>query len=126
MYEQSLYSVITPIKKNTISRLNKSKKWKYGYNKKNDIVVISKTGQIGQIIEIQNLCIALPPEPKTLKKGPNKWVVSDYPKELKNIKSIFDWQTYPEEFKAKWEGYIDEEFNRREKGYWFYNKGVPT
>ena len=126
MYEQNLVKVVEPVKHTTINRLNRSKSWKYGYNKENDIVVISKTGQIGQIIEIQNLCIALPPEPKTLKKGPNKWVVSDYPKELKNIKSIFDWQTYPDEFKAKWEGYIDEEFNRRENGYWFYNKSVPT
>ena len=126
MYEQNLVKVVEPIKFTTINRLNRSKAWKYGYNKEHDIIVISKTGQIGQIIEIQNLRIALPPEPKTLKKGPNKWVVSDYPKELKNIKSIFDWQTYPDEFKAKWEGYIDEEFNRRESGYWFYNKDVPT
>ena len=43
MYQQTLYSVITPVKKNTISRLNRSKKWKYGYNKEHDIVVISKT-----------------------------------------------------------------------------------
>ena len=126
MYEQNLVKVVEPVKFTTINRLNRSKAWKYGYNKEHDIVVISKTGQIGQIIEIQNLCIALPPAPKTLKRGPNKWTVSDYPKELKNIKSIFDWQTYPEEFKANWEAYIDEEFNRRESGYWFYNKDVPT
>ena len=126
MYEQSLVKVVEPIKLTTISRLNKSKSWKYGYNKEHDIVVISKTGQIGQILEIQNLCIALPPEPKGLKKGENKWVVEEYPKELKRIKSIFDWQTYPDEFKSKWEAYIDEEFNRRENGHWFYNKGVPT
>jgi len=126
MYEQNLVKVVEPIKLTTINRLNRSKSWNYGYNKEHDIVIISRTGQIGQIIEIQNLCIALPPEPKTLKKGPNKWTVSDYPKELKNIKSIFDWQTYPDEFKACWESYIDEEFNRREGGYWFYNKDVPT
>ena len=126
MYEQSLVKVVEPVKLTTINRLNRSKSWNYGYNKEHDIVVISKTGQIGQIIEIQNLCIALPPEPKNLSKGANKWAVSDYPKELKNIKSIFDWQGYPDEFKSKWETYIDEEFNRREQGYWFYNKNVPT
>jgi len=126
MYQQDLIKVVEPIKFTTINRLNRSKSWNYGYNKEHDIVVISRTGQIGQVIEIQNLRIALPPEPKTLKKGPNKWIVSDYPKELKNIKSIFDWQNYPDEFKAKWEGYIDEEFNRREGGYWFYNKNIPT
>ena len=126
MYEQSLVTVVQPIKLTTISRLNKSKSWKYGYNKEHDIVVISKTGQIGEIIKVQNLCIALPPVPKGLKKGANKWTVAEYPKELKRIKSIFDWQTYPDEFKSKWEGYIDEEFNRRDGGHWFYNKGVPT
>ncbi len=126
MHEQNLVKVVQPVKLTTINRLNRSKAWKYGYDKEHDIVVISKTGQIGQIIEIQNLCIALPPEPKSLKKGPNKWVVSEYPRELKNIKSIFDWQTYPDAFKSNWEAYIDEEFNRRDGGYWFYNKDVPT
>ena len=126
MYEADLVKVVEPIKLTTINRLNRSKSWEYGYNKEHDIIVISSTGQIGQVIEIQNLRIALPPQPKNLSKGANKWTVSDYPKELKNIKSIFDWQSYPDEFKSKWEAYIDEEFNRREQGYWFYNKGIPT
>ena len=52
MYKQTLYKVVTPIKLNTIARLNKSKKWEYGYNKEHDVVVISKTGQIGEIYEI--------------------------------------------------------------------------
>ena len=126
MYEQSLVKVVEPVKLTTISRLNKSRAWKYGYDKEHNIVVISKTGQIGEIIEVQSLRIALPPVPKDLKKGEDKWVVEEYPKELKRIKSIFDWQSYPDEFKSKWEGYIDEEFNRRENGHWFYNKGIPT
>lgn len=126
MYEQSLVKIVQPVKLTTINRLNRSKSWAYGYNKEHDIVVISRNGQIGDIIEIQNLCIGLPPAPKSLPKGSNKWVVSEYPKELKNIKSIFDWQTYPDQFKSKWEAYIDEEFNRRDGGYWFYNQGTPT
>jgi len=126
MYEQNLVKTVEPIKHTTLHRLNKGKKWKYGYNKEQDLIVISKTGQVGEIIDIQGLVIGLPPEPKNLSKGANKWVVQDYPNELKNIKSIFDWQTYPDEFKAQWEGYIDEEFNRRENGYWFYNNGKPT
>jgi len=126
MYEQSLVKTIEPIKLTTLHRLNKGKKWKYGYDKEHDIIVISHTGQIGEIIEIENLKIALPPVPKDLKKGENKWVKSDYPKELKSVKTIFDWQTYPDDFKSKWEGYIDEEFKRRDEGHWFYNKGVPT
>ena len=126
MYEQDLVKTVEPIKHTTLHRLNKGKKWKYGYNKEQDLIVISKTGVVGEIIDIQGLMVGLPPEPKNLSKGANKWMVLDYPKELKNIKSIFDWQTYPDEFKARWEGYIDEEFNRRENGYWFYNNGKPT
>ena len=57
MYEQSLVNVIEPIKKTTISRLNKGKKWKYGYDKEHDIVVVSKTGKIGEVVEIQGLRI---------------------------------------------------------------------
>ena len=64
MYQQKLYQVIEPIRSNTISRLNKSKKWKYGYNKEHDIVVISRTGMIGEVYEIQGLKIALPKKTK--------------------------------------------------------------
>src|SRR6056300_485464 len=124
-YQQTLYKIIEPIKRTTIHRLNKKKYWEYGYNKEHDIVVISKTGKIGDVYEIQNLKIALPLAEDVYSKD-NKWVPIDYPRELKNIKTIFDWQTYPEEFKNKWYGYIDKEFNRREKGYWFRNKGVNT
>ena len=126
MYEQSLYSVITPIRENTISRLNKSKKWEYGYNKEHDVVVISKTGQIGEIYNIQNLKIALPKAPSKIEKSINKWKLTEYPKELKAISSIFDWRELPEKVQEKLEPYIDEEFKRRDDGHWFYNKDVPT
>ena len=49
MYNQTLYSIIEPIKLNTIKRLNKLKKWDYGYNKEHDVIVIIKTRQIGDI-----------------------------------------------------------------------------
>jgi len=127
MYEQSLVKIIEPIKRTTISRLNKSKKWKYGYNKEHDIVVISKTGKIGEVVEIQNLRIALPLEPKGVYVHPkNKWVRQEYPKELSRIKNIFDWRDYPEEKKDQWYDYIDEEFKRRDEGFWFVNNGKPT
>ena len=91
MYEQTLYKIINPIKKTTLSRLNKGKKWKYGYDKEHDIVVISKTGKIGEILEIENLRIGLPLEPKGVHMHPeNKWVKTDQPKELERLKSIFD------------------------------------
>ena len=126
MYKQSLYSVIEPIKINTIKRLNKAKKWKYGYNKENDVIVISKTGQIGEVYSIQNLKIALPPAPKNINKENNKWTVQEYPKELSKLKTIFDWKDLPADFKNKWHVYIDREFTKRDEGYWFYNKGNPT
>jgi len=127
MYEQSLVKTIEPVKKTTISRLNKGKKWKYGYDKEHDIIVISKTGQIGEIVEIQNLAIALPKAPKNVfKHEKNKWVKMEQPKELSRLKNIFDWRNYPEESKEQWFDYIDEEFKRRDEGFWFMNNGKPT
>ena len=102
MYEQTLLKVIEPIKKSTISRLNKTKKWKYGYNKEHDLIVISKTGEIGEIYEIQNLAIALPKVKDVVKFEKDKWTYTPYPKELNRIKSVFDWEEYPLDFKEKW------------------------
>ena len=125
MYEQTLYKIIDHIKPHVIKRLNKSKKWEYGYNKEHDVIVISKSGQIGEVYEIQNLKIALPKE-KDVNKDYDKWQVHEYPKALKKIKTIFDWKQYPDDFKEKWYAYIDREFARRHEGYWFTNKGKAT
>ena len=130
-YKQTLYKVVEPVKLNVIKRLNKSKKWEYGYNKENDIVVISKTGTIGEILEIQGLKIALPKVPKEVYSA-NKdkvaqiWKRFEQPSDFKRIKTVFEWQEYPDDFKEKYYGYIDEEFKRREEGFWFMNNGVPT
>lgn len=126
MYKQTLVKTVTPVKPNVIKRLNRYNKWLYGYNKEHDIVVISKNGKIGDIIELQGLYIALPPVPKQVDNNNNRWVAQEYPKDLKNIKSIFDWESYPETFKSKWYDYIDKEFTKREEGHWFNNKNVPT
>jgi len=127
MYEQSLYKVLKDhIKPKVLKRMNRYSKWEYGYNKEHDIVIISKTGKIGEIYEIQNLKIALPEKNKTHKFETNKWEYTEYPKELKKIKSVFDWEEYPLDFKEKWYDYIDNEFTRREEGFWFYNKDVAT
>ena len=127
MYEQSLVKTIEPIKRTTISRLNKSKKWKYGYNKEHDIVVISKTGKIGEILEIQGLHIALPMLPVHVHTNEkNKWQKIEYPKELSRLKNIFDWRSYPEEQKEQWFDYIDKEFKYRDEGFWFKNNNKPT
>ena len=125
MYKQTLYKVIDHIKPHVIKRLNKSKKWDYGYNKEHDVIVISKTGQIGEVYEIQNLKIALPKENEVFTEA-DKWQTHEYPKALKKIKTIFDWKQYPDDFKEKWYAYIDREFARRHEGYWFTNKGKAT
>jgi hypothetical protein len=127
MYEQQLYKVLNNyIDSKTLNHKNKYKKWDYGYNEEYDVVVISKTGEIGEVYEIQNLKIALPKKHDVIKFDNNKWSYSGYPKELKKIKSVFDWEEYPLDFKEKWYDYIDKEFTRREEGFWFINKNVPT
>ncbi len=61
MYTQSLYYIDkTHIKPKTIKKNNRYKKWEYGYNEDYDVVVISKTGKIGEVYDIQGLKIALP------------------------------------------------------------------
>ena len=130
-YEQTLWKEIKDIvNPKILAKNNRFKKWEYGYNSDYDFIVISKTGKIGQIIEIQNLRIALPATDKSYKRSKNKaeqyWEKFEYPKELQRIKTRFDWEEYSVDFKEKWYEYIDEEFNRREKGFWFCNDGVDT
>ena len=127
MYEQTLYKILKDhVKPKVLKRTNRYKKWEYGYNQEHDMVVISKTGQIGEIYEIQDLKIALPKADNVHTFEDDRWRHSEYPKELSKIKSVFDWEEYPLDFKEKWYDYIDEEFNRREQGFWFYNKGLAT
>ncbi len=127
MYEQTLYKVLDNyIKPSTLKKKNRVKSWKYGYDEDHDMVVISKTGKIGDIYEIQNLKIALPAEFKTHNFKEKKWGKLDYPKELSRIKTIFDWKEYPEEFKEDWYDYIETEFERRDTGFFFSNKGKST
>ena len=58
MYKQTLYKVLhNHIKQKVIDRNNRYNKWQPGYNKEYDIVVISKTGKIGEIYEIQGLSL---------------------------------------------------------------------
>ena len=126
-YKQTLYRVVKDyIKPATIKKKNRYAKWNYGYNADYDVVVISKTGKIGEIYEIGNVMIALPKVENTKDLGDNKWQAVEYPKELKKIKSVQEWNTYPNTFREQWHPYIDEEFNRREEGFWFINKGKPT
>jgi len=127
MYEQTLYKVVKDhVKPKVLKRMNRYKKWEYGHNAEHDLIVISKTGEIGEIYNIQDLLIALPKEKDTVEFENDRWSYTKYPKELSKIKSVFDWEEYPLDFKEKWYDYIDKEFIRREEGFWFINKGKPT
>ena len=128
MYSQTLHKVLkNHIKLKVLNRNNRYKKWEYGYNQEFDMIVISKTGEVGEVYKIQNLVIALPKQSeKIIKFEDNKWQRTELPKAFKNIKTIFDWDEYDVDFKETWYDYIDKEFERREKGFWFYNKDKPT
>ena len=126
MYEQTLYKIIKDhVKPKVLKRMNRHKKWEYGYNEDHDMVIISKTGQVGEIYEIQNLKIALPLQTNIYEFEENKWTRFNYPKVLSKIKTVFDWREYPDDFKEKWYDYIDLEFKRREEGFWYINKDKP-
>ena len=132
MYTQTLIKTVKDhVKPALLKRNNRNKKWNKGYDSDHDMVIISSDGTIGEIVEIQNLKIALPAVPKEVykcsdEKEEQMWSRLDYPKELAKIKNVFDWQKYPTDFKEKWYEYIDKEFEKREKGFWFYNNGKPT
>lgn len=130
--QNNLYSIVrNHIPANTLSIKNKKASWEYGYDEKYDMIVISKNGTIGDIYNVNGLYIALPATPDNVysrdkKKENQYWQPFEYPRELDKIKSIFQWHNTPGEFKAKWVDYIEQEFDRRENGFFFMNNGIET
>ena len=95
IYEQTLYKELKDVvNPKILAKQNRFKKWEYGYNVEYDFVVISKTGKIGTIIEIQGLRIALPATSEPFKRSEKQeeqlWERFEYPKELQRIKTRFD------------------------------------
>ena len=128
---ESRWSQLMTLEKNTIptsvvKTKNKAKSWSYGYNEKYDVVVISKNGTIGSVYNIQGVRVAIPSQPKEIYSRHNKWVRKEIPKELSYLKTIFDWQKKDSDFKNQWVNYVEEEFNKRDEGYWFTNNDTPT
>jgi hypothetical protein len=114
-----------------IAKKNSSRTWLYGYNDTYDMVVISKTGQIGEIVRISGLAIALPLAPDECPQrhhsaSEQHWERRNLPKDLSKITSIFHWNEMSSDFKNRWVDYIEQEFDYREDGYWFMNNGKPT
>jgi hypothetical protein len=123
----SLYRVIDNyIPKGILKKKNRNRSWKYGYDEKYDVVVISKTGEVGEIYEINGLRIGLPKAPESLQRDNNKWEREEPPKAILKIQSIFQWNEHPNTFKAQWVDYIESEFDKREQGYWFVNNNNST
>jgi hypothetical protein len=119
------------VPKSVLTNKNKAKSWKYGYDSTYDLVVISRDGTLGEVIEIQNIKIGLPLAPKKClqrhsKKENQYWERRELPKELSKIQSIFQWNEKPKEFKNRWVDYVEQEFDYREDGCWFMNNGIPT
>lgn len=131
--EVELYRVLEDhIPKAKINQKNSQRAWKTGYDPDYDVVIISKDGTIGEIYRIQDkLNVALPKVgdevyKRSSKKSEQYWEREELPEELKKIKTIFQWNEKPKEFKAKWISYIEREFDRRENGFWFKNNGIDT
>ena len=130
--QNKLYSIVSDyVPGAVLSRKNSNKSWIYGYNEKYDLVVISKNGQIGEIMNISGLYVALPPAPKKCfqrseSKAEQYWERESIPKSLEKIQSIFQWNEMPAEFKNKWVDYIESQFDYREDGFWFMNNGQKT
>ena len=130
--QNNLYSIQKDfVSPSILSNKNRARSWVYGYDDKYDIVVISKNGQVGQIVNISGLNIGLPPVPEKVykrsdKKSEQYWQREDLPRELSKIQSIFHWNEMPSQFKDRLVDYIENEFDYRERGFWFMNNGEPT
>ena len=128
----SLFTTLKDVvPKSVLTNKNKAKTWAYGYDSKYDFIVISKTGEIGEVIIIQGLRIALPSAPKHCVQRHKKateqyWERQEIPKALDKIQSIFKWNEMATEFKQRWVDYVETEFDRRDDGHWFMSNGKPT
>ena len=131
MYIQTLYNVISDhLDDKKVKKNNKLKKYKYGYDKDLDCVIISKDGTLGEIYEIQGLKVGLPQIPESvdggkLKKDKQVFTKRERPESLSKIKTLYDFKQYPDDLKEKYYDYINGEFTRRDNGYWFMCNGTP-
>ena len=123
----SLYHIVeNVVPEKILKKRNAKQDWQYGYDKEYDIVIVSKDGTLGDIYNIQNLRVGLPAEPEKVNYKHNKWHVDELPKELSRIKTQFDWNRRDTAFKSQWVDYIEEEFKRRDLGFWFINNKIKT
>lgn len=128
---KELYTIVKGfLPKSVMTNKNKAKSFSYGYDEKYDLVVISRDGTLGDVININGVNIGLPKEKLTYVRDQDKskqhWKPFEYPAALKKIRSIFQWNDSPKDFKSKWIDYVETEFDRRDEGFWFKNNGIST
>ncbi len=102
-----------------------------GYETKG--IKIDPNGTEGDLLELHGLLVVLPKKPKRSEilfhekpKAMQMWQRIAMPEELQRIRSMDEWLEKPSEFRKKFRSYIEQEFQRRRDGVWFYNNGVPT
>ncbi len=102
-----------------------------GYESKG--IKIDPNGTEGEHVELHGLLMVLPKEPSKSEilfhDQPKKlqlWKRSPMPEEMRRIRSMDEWFEKPAEFRNKFRSYIEQEFQRRRDGVWFYNNGEPT
>ena len=96
-------------------------------------IKIDPDGSQGEAIELHGLLVVLPKKPPRSKilfhdkpKHLQLWKRIPMPEELQRIRSMDEWHEKPGEFRKKFSSYIEQEFQRRRDGVWFYNNGLPT
>jgi hypothetical protein len=102
-----------------------------GYETKG--IKIDPNGTEGEVLELHGLLVVLPKKPPRsqilfhdLSKAMQLWQRLPMPEELQRIRSMDEWLEKPAEFRKKFRAYIEQEFQRRRDGVWFYNNGIPT
>ena len=132
MYKQTLYTVHrNHLEDKRVKKDNRYGKFTYGYNPDLDCVIISRDGSLGEIYEVQGLRIGLPAMPKEidgmrLPREEQVFVQVSKPSTLKKLKTIYDFHNIDEDVKEQYVDYINQEFDRRDNGYWFMCNGEPT
>ena len=102
-----------------------------GYEAKG--IKIDPNGTEGEVVELHGLLVVLPKKPRKSQilfhdqpKKLQMWKRTPMPEEMQRIRSMDEWFEKPAEFRNKFRSYIEQEFQRRRDGVWFYNNGKPT
>lgn len=132
-YRKNLHSKLYHyIPQDVVQSRNEKKAWKYGYNAEFDMVVISKDGTIGEVLNINDLVIALPSQPKgiryyTQKPEVQKWRRYEVPQELADFDKFYgeeaDSDSIIVSIHEKHREFIRDDLHRIEYGDWFMNDG---